>query len=123
MRDATQIILRPLLTEKSTELMRAPGRGPNRDLPLNKYTFEVVTDATKIEIQRAVEQLGNVYRDDPNGRKSGVEKVNTIVVKGKVRRTRRGTGRTPDRKKAIVTLKPGWQMGGLLGEVFEGMAP
>ena len=98
MRDATQIIIRPLLTEKSTELQR-----------LNKFTFEVDRHATKIEIQNAIESLGRCE----------VEKVNTLVVKGKVRRTRRGTGRTPDWKKAIVTLRPGQSLGGMLGQAFE----
>src|SRR3712207_5990213 len=98
MRDATQIILRPLLTEKSTFLQR-----------LNKFTFEVAKDATKIEIRHAIETLGRCE----------VEKVNTLVVKGKVRRTRRGTGRTPDWKKAVVTLREGQALGGVLGEAFE----
>jgi large subunit ribosomal protein L23 len=98
MRDATEIIIRPLLTEKSTLLQR-----------LNKFTFEVSKDATKIEIQKAIELLGHCE----------VEKVNTLVIKGKVRRTRRGTGRTPDWKKAIITLREGQALGGLLGQAFE----
>jgi large subunit ribosomal protein L23 len=98
MKDETQIILRPLLTEKSTFLQR-----------LNKYTFEVAINANKIEIQKAIESLGRCQ----------VEKVNTLVVKGKIRRTRRGTGRTSDRKKAVVTLKEGQTLGGLLGQAFE----
>jgi large subunit ribosomal protein L23 len=98
MKDETQIIIRPLLTEKTTFLQR-----------LNKYTFQVAKDATKIEVQKAIESLG----------KCEVEKVNTLIVKGKVRRTRRGTGRTPDWKKAIVTLKEGQSLGGLLGQAFE----
>lgn len=100
MRDETQIIIRPLLTEKTTYLQR-----------LNKFTFEVAKDATKIEIQKAIESLGRCR----------VEKVNTLVVKGKVRRTRRGTGRTPDWKKAVVTLREGEALGGLLGQAFEGV--
>src|SRR4051794_7907827 len=98
MKDATEIIVRPLMTEKSTFLQR-----------LGKYTFEVAKDATKIEIHRAIEQLGRCE----------VEKVNTLVVKGKVRRTRRGTGRTADWKKAVVTLKEGEALGGVLGQAFE----
>jgi len=98
MKDPTQIIVRPLLTEKTTLLQR-----------LGKYSFEVAPDATKVEIQRAIETLGRCE----------VEKVNTIVVKGKIRRTRRGTGRTPNWKKAIVTLREGQELGGLLGEAFE----
>ncbi|MGV3722315.1 MAG: 50S ribosomal protein L23 [Actinomycetota bacterium] len=100
MKDETQIIIRPLLTEKTTFLQR-----------LNKYTFEVAKDATKIEVQKAIESLGRCR----------VEKVNTLIVKGKVRRTRRGTGRTPDWKKAVVTLKEDEKLGGLLGEAFETM--
>jgi large subunit ribosomal protein L23 len=100
MRDATQVLIRPLLTEKSIDLQRQ-----------NKFSFEVALDANKIEIRRAVELLGNCQ----------VEKVNTLVVPGKKRRTRRGTGRTPDWKKAIVTVKEGQSLGGLLGTAFEGV--
>lgn len=98
MKDPTQVILRPLMTERSVDLQR-----------LNRYTFEVAPDATKVDIRRAVETLGRCE----------VAKVNTLIVKGKVRRTRRGVGRTPDWKKAIVTLKEGQTLGGLLGEAFE----
>src|SRR5262245_42974257 len=98
MKDPTTVIIRPLLTEKSVELQR-----------LNKYTFEVTLDATKIDIRRAIETLGMC----------DVASVNTIVVKGKVRRTRRGTGKTPTWKKAIVTLKEGSAFGGFLGEAYE----
>jgi len=112
MRDATQIIIRPLLTEKSVELQR-----------LGKYTFEVAPDATKIEIQKAVETLGQCYREVRDGartrRETGVEKVNTLVIKGKLRRTRRGQARTATWKKAVVTLKEGFALGGLLGQAFE----
>jgi large subunit ribosomal protein L23 len=100
MRDATEIIVRPLLTEKSTMGQR-----------LNKYVFEVIPDANKIEIRHAVEELG----------KCQVEKVNTINVRGKSRRTRRGMGRTADWKKAVVTIKEGQQLGGILGTAFEGV--
>lgn len=100
MRDPTQILIRPLLTEKSTDLRR-----------LNQYTFQVALDANKIEIRRAVETLGDCE----------VEKVNTLIVSGKRRRTRRGVGRTPDWKKAIVTVKKGQTLGGILGTAFEGV--
>jgi large subunit ribosomal protein L23 len=100
MKDATQIIIRPLLTEKSTDLQR-----------LNKFTFEVAMDANKIEIRHAVEQLGRCE----------VKKVNTLIVPGKKRRTRRGIGHTPDWKKAIVTVKEGQTLGGILGTAFEGV--
>jgi large subunit ribosomal protein L23 len=98
MKDPTEIIIRPLLTEKTTELQR-----------MNKFTFEVALDATKIEIEKAIEALGRCE----------VEKVNTLIVKGKVRRTRRGVGRTANWKKAMVTLREGQTMGGLLGQAFE----
>jgi len=98
MKDPTQIILRPLLTEKSTELQR-----------LGKFTFAVERDATKIDIRRAIEALGGCR----------VKAVHTITVKGKLRRTRRGSGRTPTWKKAIITLHEGETLGSLLGEVFE----
>lgn len=98
MKDPTTVLIRPLLTEKSVELQR-----------LRKYTFEVDMEATKVDIRRAVETLGQCE----------VKSVNTIVVKGKVRRTRRGTGRTADWKKAIVTLREGSTFGGVLGEAYE----
>ena len=98
MKDATEIIIRPLLTEKSTFQQR-----------MSKFTFEVAKDATKVEIRNAIEQLGRCK----------VEKVNTLVVKGKMRRTRRGPAKSPDWKKAVVTLRDGEELGGLLGQVFE----
>jgi large subunit ribosomal protein L23 len=100
MREASQIIVRPLLTEKSTRARQQ-----------NKYVFEVVPDANKIEIRRAVEELG----------KCEVVSVNTISVHGKLRRTRRGTGRTADWKKAVVTIKAGQDLSGILGTAFEGV--
>src|SRR5690348_9590168 len=98
MRDATEIIIRPLLTEKSVYLQR-----------LGKFTFEVARDATKIEIQKAIEILGRCE----------VEKVNTLWVKGKMRRTRRGPAKSPPWKKAVVTLRDGQSLGGVLGQAFE----
>lgn len=86
--NAEQIIIKPLLTEKSYAGIA------------NKiYSFVVAKNANKIEIKKAVEQLFGVQ----------VEKVNTVVVKGhkKVQNTKAGRteGRTSDYKKAIVTLK------------------
>ena len=100
MRDVNEIIVRPLLTEKSTRARQQ-----------NKYVFEVIPDANKIEIRRAVEELGRCE----------VDKVNTVSVRGKSRRTRRGTGKTADWKKAIVTVKEGQELGGILGTAFEGV--
>ena len=82
------IIIRPVLTERSWRAMEE-----------GKYTFEVHPDASKPEIRRAVEELFGVV----------VEKVWTMRVKGKPRRTRldRRHGRTKSWKKAIVKLAPG----------------
>lgn len=92
--DAHDIILRPVITEKSTNLMEQ-----------NKYTFYVYPQANKIQIRQAVEQIFGVR----------VAEVHTLKVRGKKRRVGRHEGRTPDRKKAIVTLKPGNKI-----EIFEG---
>jgi len=118
MNDPTQIIIHPLLTEKSTHLQAlrvladdpaAPGRKRIKDI--RKYTFRVAMRATKVDVRLAIEALGGCR----------VEKVNTMVVKGKTRRTRRGTGRTSDWKKAIVTLREGETLSGVLGDAFEGV--
>lgn len=94
--DAYRVLKKPLVTEKSTSLLQD-----------NKYTFEVDLKANKTEIKNAVESLFKVK----------VEKVNTMHVKGKLKRVRQIQGRTPDRKKAIVTLKQGDKI-----EIFEGMS-
>ncbi len=87
-----KIIIRPIVTEKS--MAQAEGT-----LPRNKYAFEVHPEANKTEIKRAVSALWSV----------DVVKVNTITVRGKERRQsfRHRIGRTPRRKKAIVTLAEG----------------
>mgnify|MGYP000929331296 CR=1 FL=1 len=94
--DAYSILRKPMVTEKSTSLLQD-----------NKYTFEVDPKANKTEIKQAVESLFKVK----------VEKVNTMHLKGKLKRVRQIQGRTPDRKKAIVTLKQGDKI-----EIFEGMS-
>jgi len=96
MRSPYEIVERPLVTEKS---MAGAAQG--------RYTFRVHKDANKIEIAQAVEQLFNVK----------VASVNTMRVKGKKKRIgRHPEGKTPDWKKAIVALKPGYKI-----EIFEGM--
>jgi large subunit ribosomal protein L23 len=75
-----------LRTEKGTNL-----------LPFNKYLFWVDRGANKIDIKSAVEEVYKVK----------VEKVNTMTVKGKKKRVRFAEGKTPDWKKAVVTLKAG----------------
>jgi len=97
--DAHQVIIRPVITEKNTNLME-----------FGKYTFEVASAANKPMIKQAVEQLFEVH----------VLAVNTMHVKGKFkqRRTRDGIikGYRPSWKKAIVTLAPGERI-----EIFEGV--
>ena len=85
--DPYKIIKRPVISEKSTILSE-------RD---NKYVFEVSLDANKIQIKKAVEDIFKV----------GVTKVRTMRVRGKLKRVRLQYGRTPEWKKAIVTLKKG----------------
>jgi large subunit ribosomal protein L23 len=82
-----QIILRPILTEKSNELEAA----------FNQYAFEVHRQANKIEIGKAIEQVFGVR----------VDKVRTMVMRGDIRRVGRFFGKTRQWKKAVVTLHPG----------------
>lgn len=77
------IILRPIITEESMQ-----------NIALKKYTFKVAKDANKIEIAKAIEELFGVK----------VAKVNTVSVRGKLRRQGRFEGYTASWKKAIVTL-------------------
>jgi large subunit ribosomal protein L23 len=95
-RDARDIIKKPLVTEKSTSLME-----------LGKYSFEVDTKANKVEIKKAVEELFKVK----------VKTVNTIRVTGKMKRMGAFVGRRPSWKKAIVTLEEGSKP----IEIFEGL--
>lgn len=80
---AEEIILKPIITEKS-----------NDEIQYGKYTFKVNKKATKVDIKRACEKLFDVK----------VLKVNTCMVKGKTKRVGRSIGRTSDWKKAIVTI-------------------
>ncbi|MCS7267207.1 MAG: 50S ribosomal protein L23 [Geminicoccaceae bacterium] len=80
------VIIAPVITEKATMLSEK-----------NQVVFKVRKDATKPEIKAAVEALFNVK----------VKAVNTMNVKGKVKRFRGRIGRRPDVKKAIVTLAEG----------------
>jgi large subunit ribosomal protein L23 len=66
-------------------------------LTLNKYLFWVERDSNKIEIKKAVEDMYKVK----------VDAVNTVSMRGKLKRVRYAIGKTTDWKKAIVTLKDG----------------
>ena len=83
MKKAQDIILKPVITEKSMD-----------GLQVGKYTFKVAKDATKPEIKKAIEKLFGVE----------VAKVTTMNVNGKMKRLGRYEGMTASWKKAIVTL-------------------
>jgi large subunit ribosomal protein L23 len=87
-RDASQVLLKPVVSEKSYRLMED-----------GVYVFVVAPDATRIEVRQAVEQTFGVR----------VTNVNTLNRKGKLRRNRRTNtvGKRPDTKRAIVTLVGG----------------
>jgi large subunit ribosomal protein L23 len=109
MRAAQHIIKRPLLNEKSARLRETGGAAsghPEGEAYAQKVVFEVARDANKIEIRTAIQTLFKVT----------VTQVNTIVVRGKAKRVGRFTGRRPNWKKAVVTLKPGENI-----EFFEGV--
>lgn len=85
--DPRSIIVRPILTERSTWLKEK----------CNQYAFEVALPSTKGQIRYAVEELFKVK----------VERVRTMVVAGKMRHFGRHTGYRPDWKKALVRLQEG----------------
>ena len=83
MKFAQDIVLAPVITENSMT-----------GIADKKYTFKVATDATKIDVAKAVEELFGVK----------VAKVNTIKLPGKWKRMGVHVGKRSDIKKAIVTL-------------------
>lgn len=93
--EARDILVRPLITEKTTALMQE-----------GKYVFVVDKRANKIQIGKAVEEVFKVK----------VSAVNTVNVLGKMKRMGRSVGKRSDYKKAIVKLAPGETI-----EFFEGV--
>lgn len=89
------VILKPLVTEKSTILAGH-----------NQYAFRVARDANKHQIEEAVELAFSVE----------VKAVNVMNVRGKTKRYRLGTAAAPAWKKAVVTLKEGHKI-----ELIEGI--
>ena len=83
MKAAQDIIIAPIITEKSMSVIAD-----------KKYTFKVAPDANKVEIAEAVEKLFKVE----------VAKVNTMNVRGRTKRVGRYSGTTAAWKKAVVTL-------------------
>lgn len=90
-----QVIIRPLITEKNTNLMM-----------YNKYSFEVDRNATKPQIKHAIETIFKVT----------VTRVHTMNMRGKLRRRGRNVGYTSSWKKAVVTLIEGDRI-----DLFESM--
>ncbi|HAK75026.1 MAG TPA: 50S ribosomal protein L23 [Sporomusaceae bacterium] len=93
--DARDVLIRPIITEKSTALMAE-----------NRYTFLVPLTVNKVEVRQAVEHVFKVK----------VEAVNTVRVLGKTKRMGKTQGKRSDYKKAIVKLAPGERI-----EFFEGV--
>jgi large subunit ribosomal protein L23 len=87
MKNIYSIVKKPLFTEKGGSLKEAQ----------NKVLVEVATDANKIDIKKAIEDIFKVK----------VAKVATINEQGKMKRYGKSLGKTSDRKKAIITLKKG----------------
>ncbi|MBQ3269899.1 MAG: 50S ribosomal protein L23 [Clostridia bacterium] len=85
MKSPYDIIKKPVLTEKSYA-----------DMAEKKYTFEVDIRANKTEIKQALESVFEGVK---------IDSVNTMRTLGKIKRQGRYQGRTPEIKKAIVTLK------------------
>lgn len=96
MANPRDVIVRPVVTERSTELSDEHGQ----------YTFIVAKAANKIEIRKAVELLFGV----------SVKQVRTMNYRGKERRVGRTIGKRPGYKKAIVTLAEGERI-----DVYEGV--
>ena len=90
MKDPHTIVLKPLITEKSTMATEEN----------NAYTFKVASDANRLEVKAAVESIWDVK----------VKKVNTVNQRGKRRRIGRNIGFSSGFKKAIVTLQPGYKI-------------
>ena len=98
MKNPHDVILRPVLTEASYE-----------GFPSKRYVFQVHPTANKTEIKLALESIFTGIK---------VDKVNTLRTMGKIKRQGRTQGRTPEIKKAYVTLKADSKP----IEFFEGMA-
>lgn len=94
--NAYQILKTPVVTEKSNFQKET----------LNQMSFEVDPRANRVEIKKAVEQIFNVK----------VKSVNTMHVRGKMKRRGRILGKQKDWKKAVVSLMPGHRI-----NYFEGV--
>ena len=95
MENLRDVLIKPLVTEKTNDVMQD-----------NKYTFVVPLKANKVEIRQSVEKVFKVK----------VLEVNTVRVLGKIKRMGKHSGKRPDYKKAVVKLAPGQRI-----EFFEGV--
>ena len=86
MRSAYDVIIKPVISERSMDLAQQ-----------KKYTFKVAKDANKTQVKLAVDEIFGVE----------VKKVNIMNIDGKVKRMGRNVGKTSSYKKAIVTLTDG----------------
>lgn len=86
MRSAYDVILKPVISERSMDQAQE-----------RKYTFKVAVDANKTEVKQAIEEIFGVE----------VAKVNIMNVNGKVKRMGRTMGKTAAYRKAIVTIAEG----------------
>ena len=91
MKPIQYVLIEPVLTEKSATALY------DEKADTYKYTFKVFMDATKEDIKDAIENRFEVQ----------VDSVNTMVVRGKIKRVRYQYGKRPNWKKAIVKLKAG----------------
>ena len=87
MKNLYGVVKKPLFTEKGSAIKEAE----------NKLLVEVDRDANKLEVKKAIEEIFKVK----------VEKVATIKVNGKWKKYGKFSGKRPDRKKAVITLKKG----------------
>lgn len=92
--NSNNIILKPVISEKTTEMMEH-----------NKYVFRVPVRANKLLVSQAIKDIFGIKP----------KKINLMVVRGKTKRVRYKAGRKSAWKKAIVTLKAGEKI-----EIFEG---
>lgn len=106
MKNPYSIILRPHITERSVALSYGDPRISEEANLIRKYTFEVATDANKIEIKQALEAIYNTGKKKDEGIR--ITSVRTLKVLGKKRRrVGRVSGYEPNKKKAVVTLAKG----------------
>lgn len=114
MKDPHDIIIQPHITERSVAQSYGNPLVKDEKDNVRKYTFIVAKNSTKIEIKSAIEAIYNA------GKKKGeaieVTAVNTVTIRGKLRRVRTKHAQYPvaghraDSKKAIITLKAGQQL-------------